>query len=295
MRLAILLGLISIWTGGQALAYDEGNSVVAGRSSNVELSSISAQAGTATPTLPVATPTAAEQVGPIGPVITPTTTSPITATVEAAATATLAATATATASGPPPPTIAVPVVDTTSQLQLNPFDTKFLFSAPRPPMGPFSWALFGLMVALLGVSGYFFAAKRPRWKRENTVLYRAANKWSPMGLWLAIVGLLLILFRIVGLDFFNLRFWLYLWMLTLIGVAAWFFMWYRTSYPKEMEKFRKTQRARQYMPGGAVKTPARVPDRTASKPTPSPRPAQKPSGSPQPSKSSGDKKRNKGK
>lgn len=112
-----------------------------------------------------------------------------------------------------------------------------------------------------------------------------------MGLWLAILGLLLILFRLVGLDFFNLRFWLYLWMLALLIVAGWFIFWYRTAYPKELEKFRKTQRARQYMPGGAVKTPVRQLERSAPKPTPSPRPAQKPSGSSQPTKSSGDKKR----
>lgn len=296
MRLAILLGLFSLWTGGQALAHAEGNAAAIAGTPRIAPFSISAQGVLTTPTLPAITPTLAAPGGPVGPVITSTTTSPLTATVATTATSSLGATptVTATVAGPPPPTIAVPVVTTDAPLQLNPFDAKFLFSAPRPPMGPFSWACFALMVALLGVSGYFYAVKRPDWKRTNTVLYRAANRWSQPGLWLAIMGLLLILFRLVGLDFFNLRFWLYMWMLALLGVAGWFLFWYRTSYPKEQEKFRKTQRARQYMPGGAIKTPARQPDRTAPKPAPQPRPAQKPSGSTSPAKPSSDRKRGRG-
>src|SRR5829696_3663862 len=87
MRLAILLGLISLWTGGQALAYAEGNSGAATRPSSVELFSISAQGVVTTPTLLAQTPTSAEPVGPVGPVLTSTTTSPITATVATTATA----------------------------------------------------------------------------------------------------------------------------------------------------------------------------------------------------------------
>ena len=162
-------------------------------------------------------------------------------------------------------------------------------------MGPFSWALFALMIALLVVSGYFYAVKRPQWKRTNNVLYRAANRWSQPGLWLAVLGLLFVLFRIVGLDFFDKRFWLYLWLLSVIGVGAWFFYWYRMSYPKELEKFRKTQRAKQYMPGASAKTLARQPERTTIKPAQQARTTQKPSGPTPPAKSSGGKKGGKGK
>jgi hypothetical protein len=284
MRLAILLGLILSWAGGvggQALAHPTGN--IAGAPA---LLSISAQPVTPTITLS----------DPVGPIITSTAASAITATVATTATETIASTPTATATpaGPPPPTVAVPVVDAETPLQINPFDANFLFSKARPPMGPFAWTCFGLMILLLGVSGYFYAVKRPQWKRTNSVLHRAANRFSQPGMWLAILGLFLVLFRIVGLDFFDKRFWLYLWLLGVIGVGAWFLYWYRTRYPKELEKFRKTQRAKQYMPGGSARTPARQPERTTPKPAPQPRPAPKPSGSTPPPRPSGDKKRGKG-
>ena len=291
MRLALLLGITLFWVAGSIPQVSQAPARgVAYAAAAPDFFSISAQ--------PVTTPTLT-----LPALVNPTAAVPLTATVATTATATLEVTATATLSGPPPPTVSVPVVNNDVPLQLNPFDAGFLFSSPRPPMGPFSWACFALMIVLLGGSGYFYAVKRPQWKRTNTVLYRAANRWSQPGLWLAIVGLLLILFRLIGLDFFNLRFWLYLWFLVLIGIAAWFFYWYRTAYPKELDKFQKTQRARQYMPGGAVKTPARQPDRTAPKPVPQPRAAQKPSGSvttpaaksSSPGKPSGDRKRGKGK
>lgn len=300
MRLATLLGLILSWmgmsvagAGGVALAHPSGGVTYA--VSPAALFAVSAQPVTPTVTLTPA------QIGPViaTPAITLTATAATTATIETATSTpevTATATATATPSGPPPPTVAVPVVNTDTPLRLNPFDTGFLFSAPRPPMGPFAWACFALMLALLGVSGYFYAVKRPQWKRTNTVLYRAANKWSQPGLWLAITGLLLVLFRVVGLDFFNLRFWLYLWMLAVIAVGVWFLYWYRTAYPKELEKFRKTQRAKQYMPGASARTLVRQPERTTPKPAQPARPSQKapkPSGSTPTTKSSRDKKQRK--
>jgi len=264
MRLAILFGLfLTSWGLVTSPLASPADTTAVSFHREASLFSIVAQA-TVTGTATVAEP--------VGPVIAPTTVSTITATVAA----------TATTAGPPPPTVVVPVVGETP-LQLNPFDLGFLFSNPNPPMGPFAWAMFGLMIALLGVSGYVYVVKRPQWKKENPVLYRAANRWAQPALWLAIIGLLLILFRLVSFDFFRMRIWLYLWFLALIGMVVWFVYWYRTVYPKELEKFRKTQRARQYMPAGAAKNLARQPERTAPKPAPQPRPAQKGSTPPKPS------------
>lgn len=269
VRLAILLGLfLTSWgllSSTPAYAAQAAHTSAAPIYPGASLNSIVAQV-TVTGTTTV--------TEPVGPIIAPTTVTTVTATV--------ATTATATVAAPPPPTVVVPVVNETP-LQINPFDAGFLFSNPNPPMGPFAWGMFGLMIVLLGVSGYFYTVKRPHWKRENTVLYRAANRWSQPGLWLAITGLLLILFRLVSLDFFRMRIWLYVWLLVLLGMLVWFFYWYRTTYPKELEKFRKTQRARQYMPAGAAKNLARQPERTAPKAVPQPRQAQKGTTPPKPS------------
>ena len=65
------------------------------------------------------------------------------------------------------------------------------------------------------------------------------------------LGLIFIVFRLIQLDFLNKRFWLYLVGLALLGLLGWILYWYRTSYPNEIAKFQKTQKARQYMPGNA--------------------------------------------
>jgi hypothetical protein len=106
-----------------------------------------------------------------------------------------------------------------------------------------------VMVALLVASLYVYLVKRPEWKRANSVWYRAANRWGQVGLWISGIGLLFLLFRAISLDFFNLRFWLYLWALVTVVAAVWFVYWYRTKYPAEMARYMKAQRARQYMPG----------------------------------------------
>jgi hypothetical protein len=175
---------------------------------------------------------------------TSTVTTQLTPTV--AATSAVRATATITQATPVP----IPTqVASGGNLRINPFDASFLFSAPRPAMGPLAWAFLVLMLLLLAASIYFYAIKRRQWKRTNSVNYRAANTWAQVGLWVSIISLLFLLTRAVGLDFFNMRFWLYLCLLATLVAAGWFVYWLRTTYPKEMEKFNKRQRARQYMPG----------------------------------------------
>lgn len=161
-------------------------------------------------------------------------------------------------------------------LRLNPFDWEFLTGAPGG-MGPFAWLGLLLMLGLLGAGVYFYLFKRPGWKKTNALYHRAAGRWAPVALWLSILGLLLTLFRIIPLDFFNLRFWLYLWLLATVASAAYFVYWLRTIYPKEAARYEKTQRARQYMPGagrasGRRAAPASSPaattsTKTATKPT----------------------------
>lgn len=213
-----------------------------------------------------------------------TSTAAITATAATTSTAAITATATTTATLSTP--VALPTVGAQGSLQINPFDWNFLTSVPPDDvrMGPFAWGYLALMVALLAASLFFIIVKRPGWKRTNSVRYRAVNRWGQVGLWLAGLGLIFLLLRAVGLDFFNLRFWLYLMFLATLAIAAWFFYWYRTKYPKEMAKYQKAQRARQYMPGSSGKGSARPTSGPstrlpgANKPTPTPKPATPPAG-----------------
>ena len=180
-------------------------------------------------------------------------------TTTATVSATQAATSTTTAQNTPVP---LSTATPPGSLRLNPLDWNFLTSpASIEPslgaLGPFAWAFVVFMLALLGVSGYFYYIKRNEWKRTNPVLRRAANRFAPPGMWIGGLGILFAIFRVVALPFFNLRFWLYLFIIAVIALAAWIIYWYRDSYPGEMAKFQKTQRARQYMPTakkGSVRT-----------------------------------------
>jgi hypothetical protein len=174
-------------------------------------------------------------------------TQPVTSTATITSTAT---TSTTLAESTPPP---LPSASTGPNLQINPLDWNFLTSKPDPPLGPFAYAYLAIMLSLFWVSAYFYFFKRNEWKRTNSVLRRAAERWGQVGMWIAGLGLLSLVLRIIELDFFNLRFWFYLWLLAAIVAGAWFYYWYRTRYQKEMAKYLKTQRARQYMPGAAKK------------------------------------------
>lgn len=185
----------------------------------------------------------------------PTDTTPTAlATPELTATAEVTATATVTGT----PFVPTPIEPTAPQgnLQGNPFDWGFLTSPPtEPKIGPFGWFYIAFMLALTAAGIYFYFVKRPQWKRTNAVWHKAANRFAPPAIWIGLIGLLFALFRVVSLDFFNLRIWFYVMMLAALALFGWFVYWYRTSYPKEMARYQKTLKARQYMPGKARSTP----------------------------------------
>ena len=142
--------------------------------------------------------------------------------------------------------------------RLNPLDWNFLNSAPRDPavkMGPFAYVYLVLMIALIAGGIYGYRVLRPRYKNTNPVWYRAVARFAQPLIWIGVIGLFFLLARLVELDFFNKRIWMYLTLVAVLGVGGWFYYWYRDSYPKEMAKFQKTQKQKQYMPGGSRPSP----------------------------------------
>ncbi len=253
MHLGILSGLLVALAGsfwGGASAHSTGAAYQTNIHTTAALYSILAQTAT-TPTVA----TNSTLTAPAPSTLQPATT--ITATSAVTGSGTLTATATTTNTIPPSTPIPLPTTAPQSNLQINPFDLTFLTSTPPTTAGPFAIAFLVLMLVLIGVSIYFLRFKRPEWKGTNPVLFKAVNRFSPYALWIGVLGILFLIFRIIPLDFFNLRFWLYLDFLALLGLAGWMLYWYRTSYPKEMAKFLKTQKARQYMPGGSGKIASR--------------------------------------
>ncbi len=250
--LALAWGLLGTAPGHNANI--AGNTVGA---NSIALYSIVAQAET--PTVETGTTT-----------ITPTATLEITGTAASTITptGTISVTGTITSGGTLTPTVEAPTViplptavpqQIQPSLQINPFDWNFLTSAPTDPtpkLGPFAWIFLVLMLVLVGGGIYGYRVLRPRWKNTNTVWYKAVARFGQPALWIGVLGLVFLFFRLVELDFFNKRLWLYLDGGALLGLIVWFFYWYRNSYPQEIAKFQKTQKAKQYMPSG-TKGPVR--------------------------------------
>ncbi|HEX8597959.1 MAG TPA: hypothetical protein VF952_05515 [Chloroflexia bacterium] len=257
MRLALLPGLplaVALGIFAQGHTSVRAADITGSVGGTHSLYSVLAQATTTATTLTVTTGTATATTG-TGTDATATLTAGTTIT---ATEGTVTATVGVTSTGALTPTATPARVPLTGEgggagnLQLNPFDWNFLTSPAAPGWpGPLAWAYLLLMLALLGVSAYVYFVRRPQWKRTNSVYYRAATRFAPVFLWIAVLGILFVLLRIPPVDFFNLRFWLYLWLLAALAVAGWVFYWYRTSFPKEMARFQKTQRQKQYMPGSA--------------------------------------------
>ena len=187
----------------------------------------------------------------------------VTSTVEVTATSGVTATGTVTGT----PFVPTPIEPAAPQgnLQINPFDWNYLTSPPdEPKFGPFGWFYVVFMLALTVAGIYFYFIKRPQWKRTNAVWHRAANRFAQPAIWIGVIGLLFALTRLVSLDFFNLRIWFYVMLLSALALFGWIVYWYRTSYPNEMARYRKTLKARQYLPGKARTTsPATRPAPTA--------------------------------
>lgn len=229
MQLALLPGLLLALAGMASGSTAADISPAAGYHAHQPgLYSVAAQAATTA----TVTTSAAQTVTSTGSI---TSTGSVTSTVEASFTP---------APLPPPPSSG-------GNLRLNPLDWAFLTSAPPangPALGPFGWIYTLIMLIVLAGAGYFYFVKRREWKRTNPVYRKATDRFAVPAMWAAGIGLLFAVFRLTRVDFLDLRFWLYLCMVALLGVAGWFAYWYTQRFPAEMAKYQKTQRARQYMP-----------------------------------------------
>jgi hypothetical protein len=147
-----------------------------------------------------------------------------------------------------PPTV-VPAA-TGGTAQAAPLD--YLTQAAVPALGPFSIGFLLLSLIVLGAGLYFFFVGKNRWQRVHSLNYRTANTWSIYAMVLGGLGLLFVLFRVIELGGLNIRLWLYLLLLVMLGFAAYGAYYFFVQYPKLAAAFNKRQGGR------AVKATARA-------------------------------------
>ncbi len=181
-----------------------------------------------------------------------TKSSVIVSTLVQTGTVTSGITTTATVGGAATPTevdlattpVVVPTLPPAGTLQGNPFSGDFLTQAANPPLGLYGTAFTLLSLIVLGVGLYVLFGLRNRWRRAHSLNYRTANFWGITATALGAAGLLFVLFRVINLDGLNLRFWLYLLLVVMLGFGIYAAYFFTQVYPKQLAAWTKKQNPR---------------------------------------------------
>jgi hypothetical protein len=135
-------------------------------------------------------------------------------------------------------------------------DGNYLFQTP-PTAGAAFTALtvgFGLLFVLCAVAYW----RRGKLAPENPVLRRLIRRVATAGMWSAGIGLFLALMRYAQIPYVSMPFLMYLLLLSMIGVVAYFVYDLSERYPLAMWKLQESHIERQYRP---APKPRREPQR----------------------------------
>lgn len=133
----------------------------------------------------------------------------------------------------------------------NPFDWSYLTATTRetPVFGPLSVTyliVFGGLFILSALAYY----DAPRRFKSDRIRRDAVRKGSELLLWVTGVGLVFFGIRVMQFEFltFERRIWLYLMMLILVAVLAYFVYYTRTILPAQLAERERHRVRKQYIP-----------------------------------------------
>ena len=140
----------------------------------------------------------------------------------------------------------------------NPFSLDYLTQAAQSSIGILSGLFALLSLALLLGGGYYYFVGRNRW-RLHRLNFRLAGFWSLVATVLGGLGVLFTVFRLLGIDGLNARFWFYLLLVVALGFAIYAAYYFRLRYPAELAKYMATLKPRKAasLAGGAARSAAR--------------------------------------
>ena len=138
------------------------------------------------------------------------------------------------------------------------FSLDYLTQAAQSGIGILS-GLFTLLSLILLLGGaYYYFVGRSRW-RLHRLNFRLAGFWSLVATVLGGLGVLFALFRVLGIEGLNARFWFYLLLLAWIGYGIYAAYYFRMRYPAELAKYLATLKPRKAATlagGGAARAAA---------------------------------------
>ena len=126
-------------------------------------------------------------------------------------------------------------------------DGDYLFQTPPlAPSGFFVALTIGFGVLLIACALIYW--RRAKLAPENPVLRRMIRRVSKAGMWYAVTGLIIALFRFAEIPYVSMPVWMYLLLLCMIGSAAYYTYDLSERYPLAVWKLQESHAERRYRP-----------------------------------------------
>ncbi|MGE3269149.1 MAG: hypothetical protein AB7P40_10400 [Chloroflexota bacterium] len=125
---------------------------------------------------------------------------------------------------------------------------SYWWTDPTEPISGWFWIAFAIVLGLAFIAGVTIWLLAPRLAPGHSLHRRlivTAARWT---VGLAVVGLLLLLFRWQLVPFLSKRLWLILWFVGIAALAGWAERYRRRTYPQRLAEWEATARRRRYQP-----------------------------------------------
>lgn len=125
---------------------------------------------------------------------------------------------------------------------------SYWWTDPTDAIGGPGWIVFAVLLGLAFVAGITLWLLAPRLVPTHSLhrrLIARAAKWTAG---LATSGLFLLLFRWQLTPFLSKRLWLFLWILSAVGVLVYAERYRRKTYPDDLAAWNDNERRRRYLP-----------------------------------------------
>jgi hypothetical protein len=126
------------------------------------------------------------------------------------------------------------------------FSSGYLFQTPPNP-GPFFTAFTVALVVLFLICAFAYW-RRGRLARNNPVLRRLIRRAAQVGMWTSAIAILLALTRYAQIPYLSMPIVLYLSLLLIVGVVAYFVYELSERYPLAVWKLQESHIERRYRP-----------------------------------------------
>jgi hypothetical protein len=124
--------------------------------------------------------------------------------------------------------------------------SDYLFQTPPTP-GPFFTVFTAGLVVLFLISAFAYG-RRGRLARNNPVLRRFIRRTAQAGMWTSAIAFVLALTRYAQIPYLSMPILLYLALLLMVGIVAYFVYDLSERYPMAVWKLQESEVERRYRP-----------------------------------------------